>query len=192
MKLKKSALVISSLVMMVSVGTYAVLGSYSSLNAATNETETQSFEQLTASEVREQRIEKLQEHLRTDTQNAALWFQLGNAYMYNSEFDNAVIVFDYALRLNKIPTSSLLVAKASAIYYSSGQIVTDDVSALLSATIELEPYNQTALMMLATNEFMNVRYQKAIDIWQSLLDSDQQGLDRVTIINSINQAKQLL
>ncbi len=192
MKRKKTTILISSLLFMSSVGVYAVLGSYSQLSVSTNKVEAQLLNQLSASEIRERRIEKLQNHLRSDTQNSELWYQLGNAYMYNNEFDNAVITFDYALRLNKNPTANMISAKASALYYSSGQIVTDEVDKLLRAVIKMDPYNQTALMILATNEFMNVRYQQAIDIWQSLLDSKQQGLDRVTLINSINQAKQFL
>ncbi len=39
---------------------------------------------------------------------------------------------------------------------------------------------------------ISMRYQQAIDAWTSNLDSNQKGIDRVSIIHSINQAKQMI
>ncbi|PKH06081.1 tetratricopeptide repeat protein [Moritella sp. Urea-trap-13] len=175
-----------------SAGSYYLLSDYQRLETQQAVIAAAPFEQLSASEISDKRISTLQDKLYDDKQNAKLWFQLGNAYMYNGEYDNALLVFDYSIRLTSTPGAMHYSAQASALYYASGQHLTAEVQALLDQALALEPNNQTALMMLASNEFMNVRYQQAIDLWVQLLDSDQQGLDRVSIINSINQAKQFI
>lgn len=183
---------IASVLIVGSAGSYYLLSDYKHLETQKALSSAAPFAQLSASEVSDKRILSLQEKLYGDKQNAKLWFQLGNAYMYNGEYDNAVLVFGYSIRLTEAPIATYYAAKASALYYANGQHLTVEVQALLDQALLLEPNNQTALMMLASNEFMNVRYQQAIDLWVQLLDSDQEGLDRVAIINSINQAKQFI
>ncbi|WP_017221429.1 TPR domain-containing protein [Moritella dasanensis] len=183
---------ISSILIAGSLGGYYLLSDYQRLAMQQAAITDAPFKQLSAYEISDKRILTLQDKLYDDKQNAKLWFQLGNAYMYNGEYDNALLVFDYSVRLTPEPTANLYSAKASALYYSQGQHLTGEVQTLLERALSLEPNNQTALMMLAANEFMNVRYQQAIDLWVQLLDSGQEGLDRVSIINSINQAKQFI
>ncbi|EDM65448.1 MAG: tetratricopeptide repeat protein [Moritella sp.] len=184
--------IITSVLIVGSATSYYLLSDYQRLETQQALIAAAPFEQLSASEISDKRILTLQDKLYDDKQNAKLWFQLGNAYLYNGEYDNALLVFDYSIRLTTEPTAIHYSAKASALYYARGQHLTAEVKALLDQALSLEPNNQTALMMLAANEFMNVRYQHAIDLWVQLLDSDQQGLDRVSIINSINQAKQFI
>lgn len=184
--------IITSVLIFGSVASYYLLSDYQRIETQQALLSAVSFEQLSASEISDKRILTLQDKLYDDKQNAKLWFQLGNAYLYNGEYDNAVLVFGYSIRLTPSPTATLYSAKASALYYAGGQHLTVEVKTLLNQALSLEPNNETALMMLASNEFMNVRYQQAIDLWVQLLDSDQQGLDRVAIINSINQAKQFI
>jgi len=183
---------ITSVLIVGSAGSYYLLSDYQRFETQQAASAAAPFEQLSVSEISDKRILMLQNRLYADKQNAQLWFQLGNAYLYNGEYDNAVLVFGYSIRLTSEPTATHYSAKASALYYASGQHLTAEVKALLDQALALEPSNQTALMMLASNEFMHVRYQQAIDLWVQLLDSQQEGLDRVSIINSINQAKQFI
>lgn len=183
---------ISSALLVGSLGGYYLLSDYQHLATKQAVIAAAPFEQLSAAEISDKRILALQDKLYADKQNDKLWFQLGNAYMYNGEYDDALLVFDYSIRLTPEVTATHYSAKASALYYAQGQHLTAEVQSLIDQALALEPNNQTALMMLASNEFMNVRYQQAIDLWVQLLDSDQPGLDRAAIINSINQAKQLI
>jgi len=183
---------IASVLIAGSLGGYYLLSDYQRVETRQAELSAAPFKELSVLEISDKRISALQDKLYDDKQNATLWFQLGNAYMYNGEYDNAALVFNYSIRLTANPTAIQYSAKASALYYASGQHLTADVQRLLDQTLTLDPNNQTALMMLAANEFMNVRYQQAIDLWVQLLDSEQEGLDRVSIINSINQAKQFI
>lgn len=183
---------ISTALLVGSLGGYYLLSDYQHLETKQAVIAAAPFAQLSAAEISDKRILALQDKLYADKQNDKLWFQLGNAYMYNGEYDDAVLVFDYSIRLTPEVTATHYSAKASALYYAQGQHLTAEVQSLIAQALALEPNNQTALMMLASNEFMNVRYQQAIDLWVQLLDSDQQGLDRTAIINSINQAKQFI
>lgn len=135
---------------------------------------------------------ELQQSLEQDPNQSDLWFKLGGVYMQKGEFDAAYTCYDYAIRLDPVAPSGLYAAKASALYYLSSQAMSDDVKRLLKQSLELDPNDRTALMLIATDHFISMRYQQAIDAWTQILDSDQQGIDRVSIIHSINQAKQMI
>lgn len=134
----------------------------------------------------------LEDQLKVSPNNADLWFEIGQGYLLNSEFNNANICFDYALRLSDEPTANQYAAKATTQYYAHSQIISEEIQTLLNKAVELDEYNQAALTLIASDHFVTFRYQKAINAWQKILDSERVDVDRVTIINSINQAKQLM
>ncbi|OCH50071.1 MULTISPECIES: tetratricopeptide repeat protein [Vibrio] len=136
--------------------------------------------------------DELQQSLKQDPNQSDLWFKLGGVYMQKGEFDAAFTCYDYAIRLDPQAPSGLYAAKASALYYLSSQAMSDDVKVLLNQSMELDPNDRTALMLIATDHFISMRYQQAIDAWTQILDSNQKGIDRVSIIHSINQAKQMI
>lgn len=137
-------------------------------------------------------IEEIQDQLREDRNNADLWFQLGQGYFANGEFESASTCFSYVLRLTDEPSSTVFAAKATADYYISSQRITDQIQQLLDIALEKDPLNDTALMLIANDHFISFRYKKAIEVWQSILDSDRPNIDRVTIINSINKTKEMM
>lgn len=135
---------------------------------------------------------ELQSKLEQDPNQAELWFKLGSVYLEQGEFAAAVTSYDYAIRLERSPVARLFAAKATALYYANKQSMGEEVNALLKRSLELDPNDRTALMLIASDHFISMRYEQAIEVWTQLLDSNQQGLDRVSIIHSINQAKQML
>lgn len=135
---------------------------------------------------------ELQQSLKQDPNQSDLWFKLGGVYMQKGEFDAAYTCYDYAIRLDQEAPSGLYAAKASALYYLSSQAMSDDVQGLLKQSMNLDPNDRTALMLIATDHFISMRYQQAIDAWTQILDSNQKGIDRVSIVHSINQAKQMI
>ncbi|WP_010447573.1 cytochrome c [Vibrio rotiferianus] len=137
-------------------------------------------------------IEEIQDQLREDPNNAELWFQLGQGYLVEGELDGALICFDYAIQLTDPVNATQLAAKATTLYYIHKQSMTSEVSLLLEQALQLEPHNEAALSLIANDHFLSFRFQEAIDAWVLLLDSNDPNLDRVQIINSINQAKELL
>lgn len=136
--------------------------------------------------------DELQQSLEQDPNQSDLWFKLGSVYMQEGEFDAAFTCYDYAIRLDKQAPSGLYAAKATALYYLSSQTMNNQVSDLLEQSMLLDPNDRTALMLIATDHFISMRYQQAIDAWTQILDSNQKGIDRVSIIHSINQAKQMI
>ncbi|MEZ9777090.1 tetratricopeptide repeat protein [Vibrio sp. 10N.261.51.A3] len=136
--------------------------------------------------------DELQQRLKQDPNQSDLWFKLGGVYMQKGEFDAAFTCYDYAIRLDPQAPSGLYAAKATALYYLSSQAMSDDVNALLDHSMQLDHNDRTALMLIATDHFISMRYQQAIDAWTQILDSNQKGIDRVSIIHSINQAKQMI
>jgi len=135
---------------------------------------------------------ELQSKLEQDPNQAELWFKLGSVYLEQGEFAAAVTSYDYAIRLERTPVARLFAAKATALYYANKQSMVEEVNVLLKRSLELDPNDRTALMLIASDHFISMRYEQAIEVWTQLLDSNQQGLDRVSIIHSINQAKQML
>ncbi|WP_104024705.1 TPR domain-containing protein [Vibrio hyugaensis] len=137
-------------------------------------------------------MEEIQTQLREEPNNAELWFQLGQGYLLEGEFDGALICFDYAIQLTDPVSATQLAAKATTLYYIHKQAMTDEVGLLLEQALQLEPHNEAALSLIANDHFLSFRFQEAIDTWVLLLDSNDPNLDRVQIINSINKAKELL
>lgn len=137
-------------------------------------------------------MQEIQDQLREDPNNAALWFQLGQGYLVEGELDGALICFDYAIQLSDVVSATQLAAKATTLYYLHQQSMTEEVTLLLEQALQLEPHNEAALSLIANDHFLSFRFQEAIDAWVLLLDSNDPNLDRVQIINSINKAKELL
>ncbi|MUK63210.1 TPR domain-containing protein [Aliivibrio fischeri] len=140
----------------------------------------------------EDKMRYLEDQLKQSPNDAELWFEIGQGYLLNGELNNANICFGYAIRLTEEPTANQYAAKATTQYYLHSQIMSDEVEELLKKALTLDEYNQAALTLIASDHFVTFRYQKAINAWQKILDSERVEVDRVTIINSINEAKQLM
>lgn len=193
MKNIKWPIFISTVLVASSLATYVWLGNYHQLRAVNNEPILAINRiQKSSQTIREGRIEALQAELYKDKQNSELWYQLGHAYLLNDEYKNAAIVFDYAIRLTTSKSSDHYASKAMALYYVNKQKMNEEIKTLVEKALEIDPHNQTALMMSANEQFMQARYQQAITLWVKILDSNQSGINRVAIIHRINQAKQFL
>lgn len=140
----------------------------------------------------EDKMRYLEDQLKVSPNDADLWFEIGQGYLLNGELKPANICFGYAIRLTEEPTANQYAAKATAQYYLHSQLFDEEIERLLDKALELDEYNQAALTLIASDHFVTFRYQKAINAWQKILDSERVDVDRVTIINSINQAKQLM
>lgn len=137
-------------------------------------------------------VEELQDSLRLNPNQAEVWFQLGGTYVQSGDYHAALTCFDYAIRLSDNVTSGLYSAKASALYYLNAQTINKDVRDMLDLSLALDPNDRTALILIASDHFISSRYEESIVVWNQLLDSNQQGIDRISLIHSINQAKQLM
>ncbi|MCK6265448.1 nitrite reductase [Vibrio sp. ZSDE26] len=137
-------------------------------------------------------MQQIQTKLTQDPNQQGLWFQLGNGYLRENDFQSALTSFDYSIRLSESASANQLSAKASALYYLSSQRMTSEVEGLLQRALTLDSTNTTALTLIANDHLLGFRHQQAIDTWVQLLDSQQTDLNRVAIIESINHAKSYL
>ncbi|MEZ8096860.1 TPR domain-containing protein [Photobacterium swingsii] len=177
----------------ISMGAYAFLGAPSFNDKANSlEQPANEFAGLSADEVNQQRIEAIQAKIIEDKQDGELWYALGNAYMYVNAFEEATIAFDYARRLSVDPQANIYSALATALYYKNGQRLTPEIQNLLDRALILDTDNFPALTLLGSEYFMSARYQKAIDTWVQILDSEHPDADRVALITAINRAKKMM
>lgn len=131
----------------------------------------------------------LQRSLTESPNDSDSWFKLGQLYMQSLEFDSAATCFNYSIRLSSMPYAGQYAALATALYYQSSQTITPDIQRYLDKALELDRDNDTALQLIASDHFLNADYDEAIRIWTQILDSNRVGLDRVALIEKINQAK---
>ncbi|OOF68774.1 heme lyase NrfEFG subunit NrfF [Rodentibacter caecimuris] len=133
-------------------------------------------------------IEQIQQKLRQDPNNADFWLQLGEAYMQNDQFDNALIAYSNAEKIRG-PQPQILGLAATALYYQAGQKITPKVQQLLSEALEQEPDEVSALSLLAAEAFNQKDYQTAQNYWQLILDSGRAGVDRRAVIQRMKMVE---
>lgn len=136
-------------------------------------------------------MQELQQALKQNPNDAKDWFKLGQLYMQSAEFDAAITCFDYSIRLSETPYAGQYAAIATAKYFDESQTITPEVQQFLDKALEMDGYNDTALLLLASDYFLHSEHNKAIEIWTKILDSNRPGIDRAAIIEKINQAKRM-
>lgn len=136
-------------------------------------------------------IVSIQHKLRQNPNDAEAWIELGQAYVLSNEFDNALLAYSNAEGLVG-SKSSILGLAATALYYNAGQKMTPKVQQLIEHALRQDPKETTALSLLASDAFLHTEYQRSIDIWQQLLDTDRSDVDRRKLIESMQMAERLL
>lgn len=183
-------LLMSVAISVIVVISYASFGRYqSAINYAEQLVLQDPFADMDIQQIKDQQIIELQDRIRQSPQQAEIWFSLGQLYLYDNQFDNALAAFDKVISLQQGIKAETLAAKATVLYYQANQKITPAVQILLDQTFVLAPLQITATMLLAADHFNQARYQRAIDLWQSLLDSGNPQVNRPALIESINMAK---
>ncbi|MFZ7275783.1 TPR domain-containing protein [Avibacterium endocarditidis] len=150
----------------------------------------ESFDGQSAGQKNETYAEKIEQRLRQNPNNSEAWIELGQAYMQNNEFDDALVAYSYADRLTGGKPAILGLA-ANALYQKAGQKITPQVQAMLDQALSQDPKEASSLSLLAGEAFVQTDYPKAITLWQKVLDSEKSGIDRRTIIQSMQMAEML-
>ncbi|GKX52580.1 c-type cytochrome biogenesis protein CcmI [Budvicia aquatica] len=169
---------------------YSLYGQYSESAQYSQQERMDPFAGMDIEQIQDRVITELQQRIRQAPNDGDAWFMLGQRYLNSNEFNNALIAFD---RTEKIrgQDAELLTAKAATLYYQAGQRMTPQARIWLNDALTLDPKHITALMLLASDHFLNAQYQQAIDIWQSLLDSNNPKVNRVKLIEAINMARMM-
>lgn len=154
----------------------------------------QSFLEQKAEESSEQRNDRyiinLQNQLRQNANNGDLWFELGQAYSLNNDFDAAMICYNNALRVLG-RKAAVIGAMATAEYYRNKQMLSPQAKAWIDEALLLDPKESSSLLLLASDAFLNNNPQQAREYWLQVLDGENQAIDRREIIQSIKMAEQM-
>ncbi|QIM64030.1 TPR domain-containing protein [Frederiksenia canicola] len=154
----------------------------------------QSFLEQKAEESSEQRNDRyiinLQNQLRQNANNGDLWFELGQAYSLNNDFDAAMICYNNALRVLG-RKAAVIGAMATAEYYRNKQMLSPQAKAWIDEALQLDPKESSSLLLLASDAFLNNNPQQAREYWLQVLDGENQAIDRREIIQSIKMAEQM-
>lgn len=182
--------VMTILVLLIPSLGYGLYGQYQQSAEYSRQEHIDPFAGMNVEQIQDRVVTELQQRIRQAPNDSDAWFMLGQRYLNSNEFENALIAFE---RTEKIrgQDAELLTAKAATLYYKAGQRMTPQAQKWLEEALKLDPKHVTALMLLASDHFLNAQYQQAIDIWQSLLDSNNPNVNRVKLIEAINMAKMM-
>lgn len=133
----------------------------------------------------------LQKQIRANPQDSEKWALLGEYYLWRNDYDNALLAYGQALR-SRGENAEIYSALATVLYYQAGQHMTPTTREMIDKALALDASEVTALMLLASDAFMQADYKQAILQWQKVLDLNSPRVNRAQLIESINMAKLLL
>lgn len=155
----------------------------------------QTFQQQRAEESSQERnqhyIVNLQQQLRENPNHGELWFELGQAYSLNNDFEAALVCFQNAQTVLG-EKAAILGAKATADYYLHKQILTPQAQQWIEQALKQDPKENASLLLLASDAFLHNDFKQAITFWEQALEGDNPSLNRREVIQSIRMAEQRL
>ena len=182
----KSTLLVFALLLAIPFAYYFSLERFSRVQQGEQEQIAQHNQQLETSDENktEAIIGKIQDKLRQDPNSAENWIKLGDAYMQNNDFDEALVCYGNAEKIDgpKPTTQGLM---AMALYLQANQQITPQVQQLLNEALAQEPKEISALSLLAAEAFKTRDYSTALDYWQQILDSGNSVVDRRATIQKM-------
>jgi len=113
-------------------------------------------------------VERLEETVRLQPDQAEAWYFLGRTYMAQQRPKEAAPAFARAVELaGRQP--ELLGQWAQALYFAEGQKFTAQVRSLSEEALRLDPQEVTTLGLLGIAAFEEQRFADAMGYWQRLL-----------------------
>lgn len=140
--------------------------------------------------IQEKQLLSLQSQIRATPQDGVLWAQLGEYYLWQNAYHNALLAYEQALRFRG-ENAEIYSALATVLYYQAGQHMTPQTREMIDKSLALDGNEVTALMLLASDAFMQADYVQAISMWQKVMDLNSPRVNRAQLIDSINMAKLL-
>lgn len=191
--LVKTAIGFLTLALAVSVAIYWQSGRYDIVGQG--QQLHQAFQVQTALEDKEQKnhryISNLQDRLRENPNNGDLWYELGQAYALNNDFQAALICYQNAQKVLG-EKAAILGAMATADYLEHQNQLTEQAQGWLNKALQLDPKETTSLLLFANHAYAQKNYTEALGYWRKALDSENDNVDRRAIIQSIGLAQSKL
>ncbi|NDJ57901.1 heme lyase NrfEFG subunit NrfG [Enterobacteriaceae bacterium 4M9] len=118
------------------------------------------------------------------------WARVGDEALWADRYDDALYAYQQALRLRG-GDARLYAAYGTALYWQAGQVLTPLALEWLNQALEVDPLEVTALMLLASEAFMQADYAQAITLWKKVLESPSARVSRERVIEAIQMAQRL-
>ena len=137
-------------------------------------------------------VEKLEQRLKEDPENAEGWQMLGRSYMYMQRFSDAASAYEKALALDGKNAEILTEYAESLAMVRRGDMQGKPTEYVLQA-LELEPTLPKALWLAGAAKMQMQDYQGAIDYWQRLMQMHEPNSEgAVELQKRIDMAAQAL
>ena len=140
--------------------------------------------QFASQQTPEAQLQALQDKIRANPQNSEQWALLGEYYLWQNDYSNSLLAYRQALQLHG-ENAELYAALATVLY------MTAQTRAMIDKALALDSNEITALMLLASDAFMQANYAQAIELWQKVMDLNSPRINRTQLVESINMAKLL-
>lgn len=121
--------------------------------------------------------------------NEIALLNLAQSYAEGGLYADSVNTLDELLALTGVD-AGILGMKANALYYRDGREMSLAVTLVLKRALAIDEYEYQSRLLLATHAYLHGEYEHAIEQWQLLLMSDNQGFNRESINNAILKAEQ--
>lgn len=135
--------------------------------------------------------ERLRQRIAANVRDRDAWAELAQWLLYQNRFDESLWAYQRLAELEGETSAATHAARATVFYYQAGQQLTPAVHSELKQALAQDPAEVTALMLLASDHFLNARYAEAASLWQQLLDDNPPRLDREAVIRALQVARQL-
>tara|TARA_R110001583_G_scaffold167425_2_gene320235 strand:- start:15494 stop:16762 length:1269 start_codon:yes stop_codon:yes gene_type:complete len=136
-------------------------------------------------------VAALRARLEAEPDNSQGWFTLGRSYLTLQRYDDAYWAFGKVAELVG-EHAEILSQQANALYFRNNRQVTAKVQAIIDRALELDPQDPGTLGLMGIAAFESGQYQKSIEHWQALINSDRPNVNREGLLDAIGQAKQQL
>jgi formate-dependent nitrite reductase complex subunit NrfG len=118
------------------------------------------------------------------------WARLGDEQLRADRYEEALEAYRQAMRLRG-GDARLYAAYGTALYWQAGQTMTPQARAWLDQALESDPQEVTALLLLASEAFMQADYTQAVSRWKQALETTSARVNRERVIEAIHMAQQL-
>ena len=127
--------------------------------------------------IQEKQLLFLQSQIRANPRDGVKWAQLGEYYLWQNAYHNALLAYEQALRVGG-ENAEIYSAMATVLYYQDGQHMAPPTREMIDKALALDPAEVTALMLLASDAFMQADYAQAISVWQKVMDLNSPRVNR--------------
>lgn len=178
-------------VLIFSVTLYNKIGAYQNLTASPEMSADQGHQNLDEQQQKMVRIKELKQQAEQNPENSEVLYTLGQVLVGAGDFNGALEAFDKVIAIEG-EHADLLGAKAQATYYRNGQKINNEVQNLIDRALTLDPLDPSTNILLGMHNFMNQKYQEAIDYWQKVLDNNRQNVNAAALQQAVDEAKNRL